>query len=316
MPDFDNVHYDVLLANAAVEYKNDKFIANDLVPAFTVPFASGKYTAFDKKDRFTRVKTLRGPKGEANTVDWNTTEQPYACDDHALKDFISSKMERNNNKILNLRTKVTERVTDLLLLEREILTAEQAFTYANFGTAFRTTLSGSAQLSEYTTSDPLAQIDAAKAACFADPNVIVMGKQVYDVLKRHPQLLDHVKGGSTNADPAKVTLENMAEVFEVDRIIVGAAKYNTANKGQTASFDYIWGKHILCAYVDPKAGLDGITWAKTFGEDFQGGAQNMRVRPYWDDKTGGGGTWIEVELSMAISVVCSDLAYLIKDAVA
>lgn len=313
----DNAHFDVVLANAAVEYRNKKYIAGEVVPVMPVPFQSGFYTVFDKKDRFTRAKTIIGPKDYNNQVDWNTSEDPYACDDHGLADFLTDKKVKNNNKIRgSLRVRIAERLTDLLLLEREILAATLAFTYANFGASYRITLSGADQFSQPTTSDPFGVIDTAKAACFTDPNVIVMGKQVFDKLKRHPALLDHVKGGGTTSNPAKITAELMAEIFEVDKVIVGAAKYNTANKGQTASFDYIWGKHILCAYVDPAVDIDGITWAKCFGEEYANGAGNVRVKSTRDERKGGGGEWIDVNMSMRHAVVCSDIAYLIKDAIA
>lgn len=316
MPGVKNVHVDGVLSNIAVEYTNKKLIAADVCPMVEVPKKSDTYFVYDKADRFTPAKTDRGPKDKANEVEWNVSTGDYSCKDKALAEFVPDSVVANADAPLRPRAKTVEVLTDLILLDREIRVRDLTTTAANFGAAYKIALSGTAQFSDYANSDPIAVIDTGKAACFVDPNTMIMSKAVFDKLKRHPQLLDHVKGGATNSNPAKITAELMAEVFEVERILIGEAKVNTANKGKTATFDYIWPKSIVLAYIDPNSQLQGVSWLKTFLWKQMATNLGYQVRSWRDESRGGGGEVIEVQSSVAEKVVCSDLAYLISGAVA
>ncbi|ACL05240.1 hypothetical protein Dalk_3552 [Desulfatibacillum aliphaticivorans] len=314
MPGVQNVHVDGVLSNIAVEYRNGKMIAGEVFPDVEVGKKSDKYFVYDKADRFTPAQTARGPKDEANEVEWNVSPADYACNDEALKEFVPDSVVANADVPLRPRAKTVEVLTDLIMLGREIRVKDLATAPANFGTGFKITLSGTDQFSDFDNSDPIAVIDAGKAACFMAPNTMIISKPGFDVLKRHPQLLDHVKGGATNSNPAKVSIDVMKEIFEVDNIVIGAAKYNTANKGKTASFDYIWPKSIVLAYIDPKPELEGVSWSKAFRWKQMATNQGYKVRTWRDESRGGGGEVIEVETSLVEKVVCSDLAYLISGA--
>jgi len=313
--DHNDIHVDRALSNFAVEYTNEEYIAQAVAPYVPVGKKSDKYFVYDKKDRFTAPQTIRGPKDEAKEVEWNVSDSDFSCVDHALKDFVPDSMTANADMPITPREKSTETLVDLLLLSFEIATATLATTYANYGASYRIQLSGGDQLDNYSESDPIGVIDTGKAACFKEPNTIIMGAEVWNILKRHPQILDHVKGGATSGDPAKVTLQNLAEIFEVERILVGKAKKNTANKGQTASFSYVWGKDIVCAYIDPQPSTIGVSAWKTFRWIQMSTGEGFQVRTYRDEKRGGGGEVIEPETSYESKAICTDVAYLIDTAI-
>jgi hypothetical protein len=316
MPLKNQVHVDALLSMAAVDYKNAAFIASLAAPVVPVAKQSGKYAVFNKKDRFSRPVTARGPKAKANEIDWGGDFETYSCSEYALREFLPDSISANADAPIRPRVRAVEILTDLILLDREIRVAALATTAANYDSAHKTTLTGNSQLDQYATSDPLGVIDTAKAACFTDPNTLIMGKAVYDRLKRHPQLLDHVKGGSTSASPAAVGLEQMAEIFEVERVLVGAAQYNSANRGQTASFSRVWGKFIVAAYIDPNPQMTGVSAYKTFQwTEMAQGAQGFKVRAWRDEERGGGGEVIEVETAYDEVMVCADVCYLVSGAV-
>ena len=108
-----------------------------------------------------------------------------------------------------------------------------------------------------------------------------------------------------------VTVQLVAELFEVDRLIIGKAKYNSANKNQTASYSYVWGKDVVLAYVEPQPSLEGVCAWKTFRWRQMSTDVGYQVRTYRDEAKGGGGEWIEVENSYDEKAVCTDVAYLI-----
>ncbi len=316
MPLHSDVHIDRPLSNFAVEYQNLGFIAGQVVPFVPVNNKSDSYFIYTKADKFSIPEDVRGPKAKASEVTWGSSSASYGCIDRALRDFLSDGVVANSDPGVNPQQRTTGFLTDLLLLNFERRIATLVNTYTNYAAGCYTTLSGTTQLSDYANSDPIGVIDTAKAACFVDPNVMVMSRTVYDKLKRHPALLDHIKGGATTSNPALVGIQQMAEIFGVDRILIGKAKYNSSIKGQTATYADIWGKYISLLYVDPNPSLDGVSFAKTFRWRQMTTDLPYKVRRYRDEELGGGGEWIEVEMSVTEKVVCSDVGYLIIDAVA
>ena len=316
MPLHSDVHVDRPLSNFAVEYKNAALIGALVAPFVPVNNKSDSYMIYTQADKFSLPEDIRGPKSTAKEVTWGSSTSTYGCIDRALRDFLADSIVGNSDPGVNPQQRTTSFLTDLLMLRFEKRIVDLVTTYGNYGGSYKTTLSGTTQWSDYINSDPIGVIDTGKAACFIEPNSLILNKQVFDKLKRHPQLIDSVKGGATSSNPALVNIEQMKEIFGIENIWIGAAKYNTSLKGQTAAFDYLWGKHAILAYVDPAVSLEGVTAFKTFRWTQMTTGAPYKVRRYRDESIGGGGEWIEVEMSVVEKAICADLAYMIKDAVA
>lgn len=316
MPLHSSVHVDRPLSNFAVEYRNADFIADMISPFVPVVNKSDSYFVFTQKDKFTLPETIRGPKDAAKEVTWSSSTDTYACVDHALRDFLSDALVANSDDPVKPRQRTTNFLTDLLLLDYERTIATLTQTAGNYGGSYRTTLTGGDQWSSLATSDPVGVVDTGKAAMFMPPNTMLLAYDVYLMLKKHPQILDRIKGGADSNNPALVGTRQLAEVFEVDNVLVGKAKYNSANKAQTASFSYVWSDSVVLAYVDPNVSLESVSAFKTFRMRQVSTDLGYQVRTYRDESLGGGGEWIEVETSYDEVQVCSDLGYLIVDTLA
>ena len=258
MPGPENVHIDKILTNISIMYRNAAYVGTQLMPIVPVKKKSDIYYIYDSKaDRFRIPKTLRAPKTESKTVDWKVTEGGYNCDEHALNDLIDDIERDNADKPLNLEVDTVEFLTDILQLGLEMRIKDKLV--ANLspnapGVVWDT----------YETSDPIVDIETGKAAIhaviFKRPNVLLLGQAVYDKLKHHPDILDRIK----YVQKGVVTAELLASVFEVEKVIIGAAGYNTAKEGKTAVYDYLWGKNAILAYVEPRPGIKKFSLGYTF----------------------------------------------------
>ena len=127
-----------------------------------------------------------------------------------------------------------------------------------------TTLSGTSQWSDFSNSDPIANIRTGASTIYSaihvNPNTLVLGKQVFDKLQDHPAFLERAKYTQLGI----ITTDLMARVFGVDRVIVAAAGKNTAVEGQTNLMSYIWGKDAVLCYVAPRIAPKTITLGLTY----------------------------------------------------
>lgn len=301
------LHVNRLLTNIAVKYRNPGLVGDALFPVLPVNEKSDDYLVFKKADRFTPVDDRLGPKAEAREVDWASNTETYACKNHGLKDFVSNEDIANADAPIKPETETTEFLTDLILLNREIRIRDKALALSQNATP-------STKWSAASGSDPVGDIEAAIDGCFIRPNVMVIPRSVMKVLKWHAGLVDAIK----YVGVGKVTAQHIADLFDVEKVLVADAKVNTEKKGKTPVFADLWGKNVVMAYVDPKAGINSVTFGRTFSWKFaSAGGQVFQVRR-WEDPTRGisGGNVIQVESSTDEKVVAADCGYLLKDVIA
>lgn len=302
-----DVVIDTALANVSLKYSNETFIADQILPVVKVAKQSGKYFTYDKSNL--RIdKTLRAAGSPSNEVDYNLTLGGlFYADDHALKGFVEREIVEQAEVSLNPEIDETETITEKLLLDREAAAAALLTNASNI--TQNTTLSGTAQWSDYANSDPIGDIRTARTTIhqntFKKANTLVLSKPVYDVLVDHPAIIERIKYSQLGI----VTEELMARLFQVDKVLIGEAGSNTANEGQADSLGYVWGKHALVAYVAPQVKLKMLTLGLTFTY------KTRIVEKWWD--TDRKGTYIRVGDDYYTQViVAKECGYLIRNAIA
>jgi hypothetical protein len=254
--------YDPILSNVAIAYSNDAYIAETLLPEIPVNFQTGKHWIYDQA-RFSNTPSKRAAGSESGEVEITlTTGLPYFCEDHALKQFVLDEDVENATTPTDPFTDATENVTERLLIAREVEAAALLTSTGNISQNI--TLSGTSQFSDYSNSDPFSAIETGKqtvhSATHMAVNTMVIGKQAWDKLKYHPALLERVK----YSQRGQMTPDLVASLLEIERIVIGAAGYQTAKEGQTNAMSYIWGKDILLAYIAPRIAPKMLTLGLTY----------------------------------------------------
>lgn len=306
-PTLQQIRYDPILSNVSVAYQNDLYIAEQLLPIIQSKKKTGKYYKYGK-EKFRRTKSHRGMGAKTNEVGYGLTQStPYVIEEHALKELVPNELKDQSPKPLTPEIDATENVTERMLIEKEYDLA--AYMQSTSNISNNITLSGTSQWSDYANSDPIGVVRTAKqtihSLIFKDPNVLVLGKQVFDKLVDHPDILDRIKYTKLGV----ATTDLLARLFGVEKVIIASAGYESAKEGQDSSMAYIWGKYAWLLYVTPKPGIKQVS----FGYHFQMKAPRMVDKWYVNDRKG---TFVRVTDSYVREIVSTDCAYLIKDTVA
>ena len=82
---------------------------------------------------------------------------------------------------------------------------------------------------------------------FVDPNTLMLSKKVYDKIVDHPAIVERMKYSQLGV----LTTDLLARFFDVDHVIIGAAKKDSSVEGQSDSVSDIWGRDALLAFVNP-----------------------------------------------------------------
>lgn len=324
MPDRSDLHIDKALTNMSVQYLQDEsnFIAGQVFPMVPVQKQSDRYFVYKKEDWFRDDAQERAPGTESAGGDYDIDNTPtYFCRKYAFHKDVFEEDRANADDPLTPDEDAVAFVTDKILLNKENNWARTFFKTGVWGTNLQGAATAAAgkvvYWDDYANSSPIEDITAASTAqaevTGKRPNTIVMGRRAYDALKNHPDFLDRVK----YTQKGVVTTDLIAQMFDVDRVLVANAIQNTAKKGQQAAMSFILGNHVLLCYTTNaprlKTATAGYTfvWTGLMGSNALGGRINRFSMP----QLGIGTERIECELAYDMKVIAADMGTFIENAV-
>jgi len=239
---------DPILSTVAQGYKNMELVGSALFPYVPVAQRGGKIVSFGKED-FALYSGARAPGANTKRVQFGYASSNFALEQHALEGVVPFELMEEANAVpgIDLGRNAVFRVQNIINLRLEKAQADLAITAANYAAGNRlTTLAGATLWSDAVASDPLANIEQAKDAVRAQvgryPNTVVIGAQVLRALRVHSKIIDRTK--YTGRDVP--TVELLAALFGVERVLVGGAVYSDA----TGAMVDVWGKNVVLAFTD------------------------------------------------------------------
>lgn len=310
MPEARTLHQDAALTDYSVKYKNEQAIWSAVMPIIKVSKRSDKFYQYNRADSYRRHDDTVGPRSNANEIDWGVTTNNYSVKDHAFADYVAQEEIDNADVGLNPLVDTVDFLNLQLELAQEKRVADIVFSAANYPVGNKKTLSGTSQWSG-SADDPLKDVMDAVEGCFIRANTLVFGADAWRVFRRLPEVLDAIRGFGTAPRGGIATIEDIVQLFEVERVLVGRMRIITTKKGQTDAFGRIWGKHCAALYVEKSPGLKSITFGATFSE------MNKSLFRGFDEKKGAkGAVYLKVAWNSDEKIIAPDCGYLIEDAVA
>lgn len=293
-PDIGDLHVNALLTSMSIAHMNkeEHYVADKVFPLVGVDKQSDVYAVYQRGDFFQGSEDVPASSGGSGTqamrallrapgtvapvagykVD-NTNS--YRCDNYAIGVEIPDELRGNADAVFALDNEATILATQIQLIRRERAFAMDFMTTGVWGTDVVGT-TNFVKWSDYGGSDPFTDLedalDSVEGKTGSRPNKLVMGAIVWRRLKHHPDLVDRIKGGATTGNPALVQRQLLAQILEIDEVLVGRASYRTSAEGGTLAMARIMDDDALLLFATPTPGL----MTPTAGVSF-----------YWKPLTGG-----------------------------
>ncbi|QZI89428.1 hypothetical protein SIPHO063v1_p0070 [Vibrio phage PS10B.1] len=330
---YRDVHVDTLLSNFSVALWQDTsvFVGTRFFGVQNVSKASDKFKVFEQGFFNRSVKSRRAEEGVANSIGYKSGEDSYSCDDDALRIFVSDRKRANTDSQEMLDQASTRVVVDSLLLAKEEEFVEKFLTAGKWAKDYQVGTDALPGSGTKNWSDTTAEIesnvvllaeDFVKQSGGRKPNKILMTLDVYNIVRLHPSIKELVSGGATTAMPAKVMKQKLAELFEVDEVVVMQSIVNLANDEvldgndkPVANNQFVAEGVFLMVYVDQAGGLMAPTAAATFvhSQYVSMGVDNGPSVRRYAGSPGQKGEYIESELSIDQKLVAPDLGLFLYD---
>jgi hypothetical protein len=285
----DLFHIDQAMSDFAVGYAQDAsdMIADQVAPVVSVAKRSDAYWK-GRTEHMQRHNTLRQNRSQFGRGGFENAVDTYYCKQYGWEEPLDWADPANEDEALDVENEQVTLCVDILQLDYEGRTADTAQDTSKFPhTGVTATLLDPA-------CDPTEDVENAKdevrGATGHVPNTVTMGYRAW----RRLLLLDSMKQRikyTGDQQASVITAAQVAQVFGVDRILIGKAVYDStpALPGVDANPTMVdvWDPGvIIISYVDPRiAPLRGkvICPMRTFVWNKLGG--RFATRTYQQDET-------------------------------
>jgi hypothetical protein len=239
---------DEAMTEVAITFRNRSFIADSVLPRVLVGKILFKYLVASLIEEYRMPDTKVGRTSAPNKVDLGWTDEkgkclPYGLDDDIPKEDLEDADDTKRKRIFNT---AVEGIIGYVEADREKRVADIVFNENTYDSTLRATLSGSSQFSD-PTSKPIKTILEALDKPILRPNKLVFGQSGWTTFRQHPDIVKATHGNSGDAGVA--AREAIAEVFEVEEILVGRGRYTQAKKGGTPTLLNLWGNHLSMIHI-------------------------------------------------------------------
>ena len=278
-PTPSSVHVNRPLTAISIAFmqNQNRFIASKVFPTVSVKKQSDRYFVYDKQQWFRSDAKYRAPGTESAGSGFTIDNTPsYFANTVALHTDVDDDTRANADDPLSPDRDATEFVSRGIMLKRELTWASKFFTTGvwdgsttggDITPGVLWSAGGSTPI-----EDIRAQIHAVDTKTGLTPNKLVLGAEVWNILQDHPDFLDRIK----YTQKGIVTADLLAQVLELDEVLIAKALQDTANEGAAAAMSYIFGKDALLVYAAPRPAIKtpsaGYTfaWTGKFGANAEG----------------------------------------------
>jgi len=240
------------------------FIGLEVLPIFETPYQATTFPVIPKEALLSIGDTKRAMRGYYNRGDWEFEQGKYATSEHGWEEPVDDR-ERNLYKAsIDADVIAVKRATNMVLRAQEQRVANKIFNATNF-TAHGITH----EWDDATNAVPLDDLETAKlavrAACGMMPNTLIITWSTFLNLRRNAQLKAQFGGNFAGQDANNMTVEQLAHLLDIQKLLVGGAVYNSAKKGQDASIASLWNnEYAMLTITSAAADISEPCLGRTF----------------------------------------------------
>jgi hypothetical protein len=285
---------DRVLTHLSRGYRNDNRVGIHAFPVVEVQDYGGRIITFDSAE-FNLYQDNRAPGGAFNTISDGYSGESYQLETRGLRYNLPREHLEAAERSLGIRlgTRAMQCLMSATTLKLEFDQSRIATNPANFHADHVEVLSSGVYWGNDGDNavDPEESIHAIKSTVSSkigvDPNVCILGRQVYDAMVSNPKIRDRIRYTSRDS----ITIEMLSEMYGI-QFYRGDAIFKRSREGMA---ERVWGNYAFFTYVpDYALNVDRVPFTPSDRIDrFQpsGGFTYMKqdhpeiTEALWDENT-------------------------------
>lgn len=262
------------------------FIGLEVMPIFKTAKQAASYPVIPKEALLKIPDTSRAPRGNYNRGDWTYERGKFGTSEQGWEEPVDD-TERAlfDQEAPGMADFVaTQRGMNHVMRAQEKRIADKVFDSSTF-----TANSITEEWDDASNAVPIDDVNdgivSFRSACGMLPDALIIAYSTFLDLKNCDQVVDRLKYTFAGIDINRMSSEQLAAVFNVPRVLIGGAVYDSAGKGLDTVVADLWSNEYA-ALVKISAGPDltqpGIGRTFLWTED---SPQNPIVEQYREDQT-------------------------------
>lgn len=237
---------DPVLTNIALGYQNAEFVGHHLFPRANVQVTGGQVIEFGT-EAFRQYNLRRAPGANTVQVQFGYAGKKFALVQDAIEAVVPREWLRDAAVTpgIQLGSRAVTLGLDIVQLALENEQAALATNASSYGTDNKIDLSANSWADP--ARNPISDVSLAQEAVGdgigRDANVLLLSGSAFAALRSNPHILARFQGLSAGA----ISREQLAQVLDVERVVVGRARTENASGNMVRS----WGDHAVLAYAAP-----------------------------------------------------------------
>jgi len=223
------------------------FIGQRVLPVFETAEASGSFGRIPIEELLKAADVDRAPGAEYSTGDWNFTTETFATQERGHQNPVDDNEAKIYRHYFDAEQITAQRVLDVVLREQEKRAAALIFDAATWtGAALTTGVTNEWDSNHKTDAVPINDVEGAVRYVWANsgiwPNALIINRTVFRNLRNIDQIVNRIEssGAGSPTKATDITAQMLAEVFDLDYVIVAGSAKNTAKEGQSVSIANVW----------------------------------------------------------------------------
>ena len=265
-----------ILTQTAYKFMQDssEFVGRSLFPIFNTREQAAQYYVFDRENALNVPTNIqRAPGAGYSRSLMSLSDDSFACKEYGHEEPVDDIEKAKYTSALNADSAAVERSTNIVMVNHEI----RAHALATSG-AVQSSTPGTKW--DAGSSDPIGDVDAVRELihdnCGLDANTMVISRDVFNVLKELPAIVDKIKYTQRGI----ITADLLAPIFGVQKVLVAGVITNSAAEGQALSPAKIWGDDVILAHVNSAQNLKAPNFGRTFAWSKFTGTKGILVKSY------------------------------------
>lgn len=247
------------LAAAFMEYSLEaakaNFVSLEILRPFSAIEQAGVFAKVKLESLLKERKTERAYGGTYNRGGWEFTNDSWATAEHGWEEPVDQRSERIYASFFDAELIATLRAVNAVLENQERRMADLIFDATTFSGQVTNVTN---EWDDYANATPIDNVETASRAFYNRtglwPDTLTINRLVFRNLRQCDQVLDRIAatGAGDKIKATDVTAEMLAQVFDVERVLVAGGSKDGAKEGQARSISQIWSSEYAALTVTAK----------------------------------------------------------------
>jgi hypothetical protein len=232
--------------------------------------------------------TKRNDKGNYNRGSYKFETFSYATKENGWEEVVDEREKNRYRFLIDAEAIAASRAMDVVLRNQEQRVANMIFNATTWnGAALTTAIVNEWDKNHKTNATPIQDVEDAVHKVYNAsglwPNALVINRKVFRNLRNLDEIMDRVasSGAGDPSKPSDITEQMLAQVFDLEFVIVAGSSRNNAAEGQNASQVQIWSdEYAMVCKVATSNDMREACIARTFHWSDDGSSIGGTIEEY------------------------------------